>query len=237
MTLDVSSAGHIRARADLQVPKGRSGATRPAERAYRRSAMSTSRHAPEAATCSRTHRPPTHGSTKKRPDWSTEVISDGQYPAHQAPGRRRCGRCPSFAGQCRARVQRAGQHPLLRHRHWRSWRHGDVRHCNWRPGAFVGLAGDQTIAGIKTFSSTISGSIDGNASTATKLATARTFSITGDAAGSASFDGSANASIVLTLANSGATAGTYGSATQVSGDGRCQGARDRGKQCRDHVSR
>ncbi len=83
------------------------------------------------------------------------------------------------------------------------------------PGAFVGLSGDQTIAGVKTFSATISGSIDGNASTATKLATARTFSITGDAAGSASFDGSANASIVLTLANSGATAGTYGSATQV----------------------
>jgi phage-related tail fiber protein len=83
------------------------------------------------------------------------------------------------------------------------------------PGAFVGLSGDQTIAGAKTFSATISGSIDGNAGTATKLATARTFSITGDAAGSTSFDGSANASIALTLANSGATAGTYGSATQV----------------------
>lgn len=82
-------------------------------------------------------------------------------------------------------------------------------------GAFVATTGAQTIAGAKTFTSTISGSIDGNAGTATKLATARTFSITGDAAGSASFDGSANASIALTLANSGATAGTYGSATQV----------------------
>jgi hypothetical protein len=83
------------------------------------------------------------------------------------------------------------------------------------PGAFVGLSGDQTIAGVKTFSATIAGSIDGNAGTATKLTTARTFAITGDGAGSASFDGSANASIALTLANSGATAGTYGSATQV----------------------
>lgn len=82
-------------------------------------------------------------------------------------------------------------------------------------GAFVATTGAQTIAGAKTFTSTISGSIDGNAGTATKLATARTFSISGDAAGSASFDGSANASIALTLANSGATAGTYGSATQV----------------------
>jgi hypothetical protein len=83
------------------------------------------------------------------------------------------------------------------------------------PGAFVGLSGDQTVAGAKTFSATISGSIDGNSGTATKLAAARTFSITGDGTGSASFDGSANAAIALTLTNSGATAGTYGSATQV----------------------
>ncbi len=82
-------------------------------------------------------------------------------------------------------------------------------------GAFVATTGAQTIAGAKTFTSTISGSVDGNAGTATKLATARTFSITGDGTGSASFDGSANASIALTLANSGATVGTYGSATQV----------------------
>jgi hypothetical protein len=82
-------------------------------------------------------------------------------------------------------------------------------------GAFVATTGAQTIAGAKTFTSTISGSIDGNAGTATRLVTARTFSITGDGTGTASFDGSANAAIALTLANSGATAGTYGSATQV----------------------
>lgn len=48
-----------------------------------------------------------------------------------------------------------------------------------------------------------------NTATATKLATARTISISGDATGSASFDGSANAAISTTLANSGVTAGTY----------------------------
>lgn len=41
----------------------------------------------------------------------------------------------------------------------------------------------------------------GNADTATKLATARTISATGDATGSMSFDGSANASIALSLAS------------------------------------
>lgn len=44
---------------------------------------------------------------------------------------------------------------------------------------------------------------------ATKLATARTLSVSGAASGSASFDGSANANIALTLADSGAVAGTY----------------------------
>lgn len=53
----------------------------------------------------------------------------------------------------------------------------------------------------------------GNADTATKLATARTLNLTGDATGSMSFDGSANASAALTLVNSGVTAGTYGKVT------------------------
>lgn len=44
---------------------------------------------------------------------------------------------------------------------------------------------------------------------ATKLATARTLSISGAGSGSASFDGSANANIALTLTDSGAVAGTY----------------------------
>ena len=56
-------------------------------------------------------------------------------------------------------------------------------------------------------------SVTGNAATATKLATARTISAAGDATWSATFDGSANATGTLTLANTGVTAGTYGSAT------------------------
>lgn len=44
---------------------------------------------------------------------------------------------------------------------------------------------------------------------ATRLATARTLSITGAGTGSASFDGSANAAIALTLADSGVAAGSY----------------------------
>ena len=56
-------------------------------------------------------------------------------------------------------------------------------------GAFVATTGAQTIAGAKTFSSIISGSIDGNAGTATKLATARTLGLSGDVTGTISFDG------------------------------------------------
>lgn len=76
--------------------------------------------------------------------------------------------------------------------------------------AVVKLTGNQTIAGTKTFSSTIAGSINGNAATATKLATARNITLSGDATGSASFNGSANAAIAVTLADSGVTAGSYG---------------------------
>lgn len=61
-------------------------------------------------------------------------------------------------------------------------------------------------------------SITGNAATATKLAVPRMLSFTGDATGSASFDGSANAAVALILANSGVTAGTYAKIT-VNGKG------------------
>lgn len=73
-------------------------------------------------------------------------------------------------------------------------------------GAFADLTSNQTIAGTKTFSSVISGSIDGGAA---KWSTARTETLTGDVTGSATVDGSANWSIATTLANSGVTAGTY----------------------------
>ena len=54
---------------------------------------------------------------------------------------------------------------------------------------------------------------------ATKLATARKISLTGDASGNTTFDGSADKSISVTLANTGVTAGTY-SAVAVDAKGR-----------------
>lgn len=54
---------------------------------------------------------------------------------------------------------------------------------------------------------------------AIKLATARKISITGDATGNTTFDGSADKSIALTLANTGVVAGTY-SAVAVDAKGR-----------------
>jgi hypothetical protein len=78
------------------------------------------------------------------------------------------------------------------------------------PGAFVGLTGNQTIAGTKTFSSTISGSINGNANTATTLATGRTISISGDITyTSPAFDGSTNVSATGTLATVNSNVGTF----------------------------
>lgn len=54
---------------------------------------------------------------------------------------------------------------------------------------------------------------------ATKLATARKISLTGDATGNTTFDGTADKSIAVTLANTGVTAGTY-SAVAVDTKGR-----------------
>ena len=85
-------------------------------------------------------------------------------------------------------------------------------------GAFVDLTNNQTIAGIKTFSSAIVADVSGNAATATKLATARTISVSGDADGSASFDGSANADIAITLDTVNANVGTFTKIT-VNGKG------------------
>lgn len=68
-------------------------------------------------------------------------------------------------------------------------------------GAFVDLTTNQTIGGTKTFSNTITGSISGNAGTATALFTGRTISITGDISyTSAAFDGTGNVTGTGTLA-------------------------------------
>jgi len=68
-------------------------------------------------------------------------------------------------------------------------------------GAFMGLVGDQTINGSKTFTSLIQGSVSGNAGTATKLQTARTIN-------GISFDGSGNITITANTPNT-LSAGSY----------------------------
>lgn len=59
---------------------------------------------------------------------------------------------------------------------------------------------NQTIAGIKTFTSTIVGNISGNAESATKLKTPQKVTLTGDASGSATFDGTQAVGLATTLA-------------------------------------
>lgn len=79
----------------------------------------------------------------------------------------------------------------------------------------VGPTGTVTIGGpiAATFGLTgnVTGSLAGNASTATTLATGRTIGMTGDVTyTSASFNGSGNVTGTATLATTGVTAGTYG---------------------------
>tara|TARA_Y100001972_G_scaffold70209_1_gene85552 strand:+ start:703 stop:3606 length:2904 start_codon:yes stop_codon:yes gene_type:complete len=71
------------------------------------------------------------------------------------------------------------------------------------------------VANSLTIDATTS-TITGNAGTATALQTARNFSATGDAtAPNVSFDGTANVALNLTLANSGVTAGSFGSGSAI----------------------
>jgi hypothetical protein len=82
--------------------------------------------------------------------------------------------------------------------------------------AVVKLTGDQTVGGTKTFSSTLTASVSGNAGTATALATGRTISSTGDVAyTSASFDGSSNVTGTATLATVNSNVGSFGSSTAI----------------------
>lgn len=77
-------------------------------------------------------------------------------------------------------------------------------------GAFVDTSNNQTIGGTKTFSSTIAGSVTGNAGTATALATGRTIAITGDLAyTSPTFDGTSNVTATGTLATVNANVGAF----------------------------
>lgn len=77
-------------------------------------------------------------------------------------------------------------------------------------GAYMDLSSNQTISGVKTFSSAIQADIGGNAATATKLLNARNLDLTGDATATLTgFDGSANVTAALTLATVNSNVGTF----------------------------
>ena len=83
-------------------------------------------------------------------------------------------------------------------------------------GATIGGSSAGAITGTTITANTgFTGDVTGNADTATTLATSRTLSISGAGTGSASFNGSGDADIALTLANSGVTAATYGSSSAI----------------------
>ena len=69
----------------------------------------------------------------------------------------------------------------------------------------VVTTGNQTFAGTKTFNSTISGSVSGNAGTATKLQTARTITLSGAVTGSVSTNLGSNPTISTTLGRASVT--------------------------------
>lgn len=80
----------------------------------------------------------------------------------------------------------------------------------------VGTLDNLQVTGVTTSLGGFVGDISGNAGTATSLATARDFTISGDGTAPAvSFDGTADVDLVLTLANTGVTAATYGSANAI----------------------
>lgn len=67
-----------------------------------------------------------------------------------------------------------------------------------------------------TITASLTGDVTGNADTATALETGRTIAMTGDGTwNSGSFDGTGNVTAAMTLANSGVTANSYGSATAI----------------------
>lgn len=68
---------------------------------------------------------------------------------------------------------------------------------------------------VGTLVANFEGNLAGTANAANILSTARTIAASGDATWSVSFDGSANATAALTLANTGVTASTYGTTTSV----------------------
>jgi hypothetical protein len=78
-------------------------------------------------------------------------------------------------------------------------------------------SGSLDLAGLNSVTSVgFTGALTGNATTATTLQTGRTLSLTGDVTyTSPTFNGSTDVTAAATLANTGVTANSYGSATQV----------------------
>jgi hypothetical protein len=77
-------------------------------------------------------------------------------------------------------------------------------------------ASSTTLAGLTSVASTsFTGALTGNATTATTLATARAITASGDAAWTVSFDGSAAVSAALTLATVNSNVGAFGNSTTV----------------------
>jgi len=68
---------------------------------------------------------------------------------------------------------------------------------------------------VATLVANVDGNLAGTANAANILSTARTIAASGDATWSVSFNGSANVTSALTLANTGVTATTYGTSTSV----------------------
>jgi len=87
------------------------------------------------------------------------------------------------------------------------------------PETTINLGAAGTVLGAvkaASFEGALTGNVTGNASTATILATGRNFSMSGDiTAPNVSFNGSGAVDLVTTIANTGVSAGTYGSASLV----------------------
>lgn len=82
-------------------------------------------------------------------------------------------------------------------------------------GSFTTVNASGTITGNVT--GNVTGALTGNAATATRLATARTVTLSGDVAGSASFDGSANVTITTTVQADSVALGTDTTGNYVAG--------------------
>lgn len=90
---------------------------------------------------------------------------------------------------------------------------GAITVANTGVTSIAGTTGEVDVSGSTgsitiSLPATVSADISGNAATATKLATSRTIELSGDVTGSASFDGSANATITATIAANSVALGT-----------------------------